>query len=230
MPEAEAVEKEAEPEELPEVLIVAGENSITIASEDEEALNELETLLRTIAARTNYASREYSIYQIENAPASQVAQTLTQLFRTRDPRTNGSSRSRYGSQYGYSSYGSGYGAQTAPLIVPDDRLNTIMVKGTMRDRRTIEGLLDILDTAEMSESVAAAYEPKMIPLQHTDAARGDADDPDGLPLLLHGHDDRLELHTPTDGGRDNQLADRQSAAPHRGRYYRVCQVARHGGR
>ena len=154
-----------------EVLIIAGEGSLTIASDDEEALNELESLLQTISSRMGFAHRDYSIFQIENTTASDVAKTLTQLFQRRDPRTSGSSR------YGYSQYGStryrygSYGQTQAPLIVPDDRLNTILVKGTRADRQTIEGLLEIIDTAEMAESVAAAYEPKMIPLKHTDASR-----------------------------------------------------------
>ena len=59
----------------------------------------------------------------------------------------------------------------APLIVADDRLNTILVKGTRADRQTIEGLLELLDTAEMAESVATAYEPKTIPIKHTEASR-----------------------------------------------------------
>ncbi len=158
----------ANTEPLAEVLIIAGEGSLTIASEDEEALNELESLLQTISSRMGFAHRDYSIFQIENTTASEVAQTLTQLFQRRDPRTS-PRYSRYGSS---SRYGYGYGTQTqAPLIVPDDRLNTILVKGTRADRQTIEGLLEIIDTAEMAESVAAAYEPKMIPLKHTDASR-----------------------------------------------------------
>ena len=59
----------------------------------------------------------------------------------------------------------------APLIVPDDRLNTILVKGTRADRQTIEGLLELLDTSEMAESVATAFQPKTIPIKHTEAAR-----------------------------------------------------------
>ena len=150
----------------PEVLIIAGEGSFTIASEDKEALNELESLLRTISARSGFASRDYSVFQIQNTSASQVAQTLQQLFRNRDSRTAGNANSSY-SRYGY-----GYGTRASvPLIVADDRLNTILVKGTRADRQTIEGLLDILDTSEIAESVAAAYEPKMIAIKHTDANR-----------------------------------------------------------
>ena len=99
---------------------------------------------------------------------ARLPRPLGQLFRTRDPRTAASRASRYG--YG-SAYGYGYGQTPAPLIVADDRLNTILVKGTRADRQTIEGLLEIIDTAEMAESVAAAYEPKMIPIKHTDASR-----------------------------------------------------------
>ena len=159
-------EPAAEPEQPAEVLIIAGEGSFTIASEDEEALNELESLLRTISARSGFAHRNYSVFQIQNTTASDVAKTLQQLFQSRDPRASSRRYSRYG--YG-SSYG--YGQTQVPLIVPDDRLNTILVKGTRADRQTIEGLLEIIDTPEMAESVAAAYEPKMIPLKHTDASR-----------------------------------------------------------
>ncbi len=179
LPAAAAAETVAEAPAAPsappaEVLIIAGEGSFTIASEDKEALDELETLLRTIAARTGFASRDYSVFQIQNSTASQIAQTLQQLFRTRDPQTAADGPSRYGygrSGYGYG-YGYGYGSRMqAPLIVPDDRLNTILVKGTRADRQTIEGLLELLDTAEMAESVATAFEPKTIPIKHTEATR-----------------------------------------------------------
>ncbi len=166
-----AAEHPATPSGPPaEVLIIAGDHSFTLASEDKEALDELEALLRTIAARTGFASRDYSVFQIKNTSASQIAQTLQQLFRTRDPRTAMGTASPYG--YGRYSYGYGYGAQMqVPLIVPDDRLNTILVKGTRADRQTIEGLLELLDTAEMAESVATAFEPKTIPIKNTEASR-----------------------------------------------------------
>jgi type II secretory pathway component GspD/PulD (secretin) len=56
------------------------------------------------------------------------------------------------------------------VIVPDARLNTILVQGTRADRSKIEDLLRFLDTADVPEGVAA-NKPKLVPIKNTQAAR-----------------------------------------------------------
>jgi type II secretory pathway component GspD/PulD (secretin) len=56
------------------------------------------------------------------------------------------------------------------VVVPDERLNAIVVHASRNDRETIEELLRILDSADIPESLAS-NKPKMIPIKNTDAER-----------------------------------------------------------
>ncbi len=137
---------------VPPVMVVLGDGSITIASEDLAALDQFESLLRTLMQRTGYSGRDFSIFPVENTSAASIAATLTQLFRT--SRT-GTARS----------YGSSRETTNRIAIIPDERLNTILVKGSRADRAKIEDLLKILDTAEDSRTL------RIIPLKKTNATR-----------------------------------------------------------
>lgn len=144
--------KKQQPEPVAPVLVVLGDGSITVASEDPAALDQFESLLRSMMQRTGYAGRDFSIYTIQNANAVRVAATLTELFRA-------------GYSTRTSSYSSSRRTANRVVIVPDERLNTILVKGSRADRAKIESLLKILDTAEISRGL------KIIPLKKTNAER-----------------------------------------------------------
>jgi type II secretory pathway component GspD/PulD (secretin) len=139
------------------VLIVPGDGTITIASEDPAALDQLESLLATLSERLGYAGRDFSIYPIRNAGAASVAATLSQLFRPQQ-RTDASS-TYYPRTY-----------RRRVVIVPDERLNTILVQGSRADRSKIESLLKILDTDQVPDT-PEAHKPKLIPIKNTTASR-----------------------------------------------------------
>jgi type II secretory pathway component GspD/PulD (secretin) len=111
-----------------------GQGEITVACDDPAALDQFESLLRTMSQGTGYAGRDFSVFVIRKADAARVAETLTQLFRdklarTRTTRTTWRRTSRL-------------------VIVPDERMNAILVQGSRADRAKIETLLEILDTDE----------------------------------------------------------------------------------
>jgi type II secretory pathway component GspD/PulD (secretin) len=54
------------------------------------------------------------------------------------------------------------------VIVPDERLNTILVQGSRIDRETVEGLLTILDSDKVPEALAAD-KPNLVPIKNVDA-------------------------------------------------------------
>jgi len=132
------------------VLVAPGERSITIASDDPEALDQLESLLRTMSNRISGRGRDYIVFSLRNASADRVAGTLQEVFRS-----------------GVFGGSSGTGRV---VVVPDERLNALVVHANRTDRETIEELLTILDSADIPETLAA-NKPKLIPVKNTRASR-----------------------------------------------------------
>ena len=132
------------------VIVIPGDGSVTIRSDDPAALAQFEELLRALTRQRGTVGRNYSVYLLENARASSVAQTLQQVFR----RTSAGWRSAGG-----------------PVVfVPDDRLNAIVAYAGRADRAAIEALIKVLDTSEPPDSLAADR-MHLIPVKNTDAAR-----------------------------------------------------------
>jgi len=147
---------------LPPIVIMLGEASITAASEDPAALDQFEALLQSLAGRTGIVGRYFSIFKIEHTGAVEIAATLTALFRTNaigSSAAYGSSRSPYGSSYRTTS-------TSRLVIVPDERLNTILVQGSRPDRAKVEDLLEVLDVPG-----GLANKPRFIRIENTDASR-----------------------------------------------------------
>ena len=132
----------------PPVYVVPGNGSVTIVCDDPEALEQFESLIRTLAPKTNYAGRNISIFELKNASATVVAEKLQDLV----------SGGRFALRTTYGSV----------AIVPDERLNTILVQGNRSDREMIEGLIKVFDSDEVPEALAS-NKPKLIPIENVDA-------------------------------------------------------------
>lgn len=133
----------------PTVVIVPGADRLTIASDDVEALNQLESILRAMHSRSaGGRNRDFGVYQLTNAGASDVATTLQQIF---DDRT------------GLMNFGQ-------VVMVPDERLNALIVYGSRTDRGRIEQLLEVLDS-EKYEDTSRAFQTEVVPLQYASARR-----------------------------------------------------------
>jgi type II secretory pathway component GspD/PulD (secretin) len=143
-----SVQKGDIPDSTP-VVIMPGNGRLTIASDDAEALDQMESLLRAIYSRPSGGrNRDFSIYQLTNAGASDVATTLQQVFDD---------------TAGLISFGH-------VAMVPDERLNSLIVYASRSDRSRIEQLLEVLDSDKF-EDTKRAYVTKVIPVQYTDAGR-----------------------------------------------------------
>jgi len=145
--DAQPDESEASPAAEPSPIVVApGPAGLTIASDDTEALNQFESLLNALIERRGTGGRDYTIFQLRNANAALVADTLQKLFDGGSPLRGLSSVS----------------------IVPDARLNALIVQGNRNDLAAIEGLVESLDTSEVPETLVAPR-PKLIPLENARA-------------------------------------------------------------
>jgi type II secretory pathway component GspD/PulD (secretin) len=133
----------------PPVLIVPGDGKITVASQDQDALNQIETLLGALSRETTGLGRNFVVFSLRNADASQVAETLDRLFRSIGPDLRGS--------------------VGKVVTVPDARLNAIVVHGSRSDQAIVENLIRVLDTSERPDSLAI-IRPKLIPIKNTRAA------------------------------------------------------------
>ncbi|MFH1924023.1 MAG: secretin N-terminal domain-containing protein, partial [Planctomycetota bacterium] len=146
-PESDRSEEPAA-DSLAPVYVVLGEGTVTIVSDDPVALDQFEQLLRAILPSAGTIGRNISIFELKHASAAVVAEKLEDLFDTN-----------------IFSWRRGGGSV---VIVPDERLNTILVQGNRIDRETVEGLLRVLDSDEVPEALAA-QKPKLLPIENVDA-------------------------------------------------------------
>ncbi|MBX3440188.1 MAG: hypothetical protein KF861_22050, partial [Planctomycetaceae bacterium] len=134
-------------QESPPVVIIPGPDRVTIASEDAEALNQMESLLRSLfLKRDAVRGRDFTVYALQNAGAVTVADTLNEFFRRNSPVSTGS-----------------------VMVVPDYRLNALIVYAGRADREKIESLIQTLDSENIPDSLAS-FQTRIVPVNHADAA------------------------------------------------------------
>lgn len=101
--------------------------------------------------RGGVAGRNLSVFVLHNARASLVADTLTRIYRTTPAGRRGGT------------------AAGSIVVIPDERLNALIVHANRSDRPTIENLVKMLDVADVPESVTVTR-MKIIPVKNTSAA------------------------------------------------------------
>lgn len=135
------------PPTRPPILVAPSGEGLLIASEDLEALDQFEALARALTRRGAGAGREFAVFTLRIASAATVTETLERLFASPASR-------------------SGTGAV---LVVPDDRLNAVIVHAPRADRAAIERLIELLDAPNAPESLSA-NKPAILPVKNTKAA------------------------------------------------------------
>ena len=135
-------------DDAPPIVVIPGEDRITIASEDTAALNQLESLLRNLLVRRgSLRGRDFTVYALQNASAVTVADTVNEFFRRNSQVSSGN-----------------------VLIVPDSRLNALIVYAGRSDREKVEDLLETLDSENIPDSLAA-FQTRIVPVKHADALK-----------------------------------------------------------
>lgn len=171
-----------------DIVIAPGPGGIVIASEDKDALDRLESLLQAMVQGNQLASgRSFNIFYLKFAKAQAVAEILQEIMGVA-PSEDGGGGSLMGDLAGAMLGGGGGGLVDALLgggggggpaaaagggalsIVPELRLNALVVQGTQRDIDAIEQLLDVLDQESSILDVQTVAKPRMIPVQHVAAA------------------------------------------------------------
>jgi hypothetical protein len=133
----------------PAIVIAPSGDSITISSDDPEALDQFEQMLKSFVQRGGAGGREFSIFNLKRANAINVAETLQNVL------TGG---------------GFGFRGFSNATVVPDQRLNAVIVQANRNDMGMIESLIETLDSEE-STAQGAGPKPKLIPVKNTDVER-----------------------------------------------------------
>jgi type II secretory pathway component GspD/PulD (secretin) len=134
------------------IVVVPGISRWTIASDDVEALDQFESLLRSILRQSPSSARmgNFSVYLLKNAGAGQLENLFNDLFR-RIGQSNAGTLSRV-------------------AIVADERINALIVHGSRSERNTIEELLRVLDSDELMETLQSTI-PQIIQVEHSPVDR-----------------------------------------------------------
>jgi type II secretory pathway component GspD/PulD (secretin) len=167
------------------IIIAPGPNGLVIASQDQEALDLLEELVRMMASQVS-SGPQLTIFYLKHARAEAVAEVLDQIFG--GGTLAGSSGGAGGSMvrdlataaFGeigggiVSSLLGGGGGTITPSgtlrITPDPRLNALIVQATPVDLEIIDQLLQVLDQKESPEEVLAQPRPRVVPVYNMQAS------------------------------------------------------------
>lgn len=169
----------------PDVIIsVAPNGTITVASDDLDALDEIEAQLRSMVDGTGN-TKEFNIYYLRYAKADIAASLLTEILSggtgTEESGGGGSLMGDIASQMmggmggdllgGLLGGGGGAGAAASGTvsIIPDPRLNALIVQAMSRDLDSIEQLLQIIDQPQGPEIIETTPVPRFIPVLHGSA-------------------------------------------------------------
>ncbi|HCD02217.1 MAG TPA: hypothetical protein DER64_17015, partial [Planctomycetaceae bacterium] len=164
---------------LPEIVIEIRDGNLVLMSEDEKALDELETRLQTLMTHMT-PKTTWTIFYLRSADATEAALMLERLFPQSSVTATASSSggSLFGElSGGISSLGSSLMDMTginslgtgpnALRIIPETRSNALFVSGPADQIADVESVLKILDAAELPAQLRARA-PRYINVEHAD--------------------------------------------------------------
>jgi type II secretory pathway component GspD/PulD (secretin) len=168
-----------------QIIIAPGPGGTLIASDDLEALDQLEDLFSTVASRSSSSEREYAIFYLKYSKAPIVAEVLAAIFGGTaggkdkgiigDLASNALGNMGGGMMgdllLGGAGGGGGGGFASGAIdIVPDARLNALLVHAKPADLDTVEQLLKVLDQHSGPENVEAEAQARPIAVYNTSAS------------------------------------------------------------
>ncbi len=179
-PSASGDKPETENKKPADIVISFTTDGVIIASEDLEALDEFEALVRSLMDSSSIAGPQPTVIWLRYAKADVAAALLTQIL------TGGTAGSGGGSLLGDMAAGvlgdvgggllgglmGGGGSllpSGAPSIIADMRLNALIVQASALELQLIEQLLPIIDREGSPEAVETAGKPRLIPVYYMTA-------------------------------------------------------------
>ncbi|WP_182870081.1 secretin N-terminal domain-containing protein [Rhodopirellula sp. JC639] len=169
----------------PDIMIELTPNGIRIASDDTEALDELEELLSQLIGPMGTTSNLPTIYWLKYLQADVAAEMVASILgggdsssSLTDTITGGLGGGMLGGLMGLAGGGGGETSTSKSIltstgsvsIVPDLRLNALFVQANEVDMQVIEMVLEKIDIEESPEDIELTASPRMIPVLYQDAA------------------------------------------------------------
>jgi type II secretory pathway component GspD/PulD (secretin) len=166
-----------------EIRVAITPNGIVLMSEDTQALDEFEKLLRSASSSTAAPpARELTVFYLKFAKADVAHKLVTEVLAARpsdaggallgDMTSGGLSAGLLGARAGASGLAkpSTVGeASSSVMIIPDPRMNALIVEGTAEDLAFVEQLLRVIDRETGETEVQTAGVPHVIPIVHSTA-------------------------------------------------------------
>lgn len=166
------------------IVIAPGANGTIISSDDLEALDEFERLLSTAVSTSGTSGRQFAVFYLKYAEANTAAAVLGKVFGGSSGGSGGSLLGDIAGAAvgqaggglmgdllglgGAASAGSGF-TSAGVSIVPDLRLNALIVYALQDDLDTVDQLLRIIDQRIGPEKIEAGGKARLIPVVHTSA-------------------------------------------------------------
>jgi len=201
-----------------EIVVSVTPNGLVIASDDLDALDEFESLLRTFMEQSTLGGDDPTIFWLKFVKADVAAETLNQVV---NGATASGSRSLLGEVASSALGDVGGGLLGAALglgggggstltsgsasIVPDARLNALIVQASPADLQLIERLLPIIDREASPEDVQTMGKPRLIPVVYMAAQ-------DMANIVKQAFPDRIAGQNSGGGGGGGGRGDQPSPA------------------
>lgn len=165
------------------IVVAPGPGGVLIASDDLEALDDFQELLTTVTDSGTSSTRDYAVFYLKYSKAATVSEVLSAIFGG-GSKSGGIVNEMAGAALGDlggglmgnlllggGGGGSGGGFSSGAVdIVPDVRLNALIVRAKPSDLDTVEQLLRVLDQRVGPEDVEADLRPRLIPVYNTQAS------------------------------------------------------------
>ncbi|QDT04750.1 Bacterial type II/III secretion system short domain protein [Rubripirellula lacrimiformis] len=158
---------------------------ILIASEDVEALNAFESLMGSLAGPSAVQSDLPTVFWLKYCKADEAAELISKILGGADSSASSAMDSMMGGLGGgmlggLLGMGGGGGGESSSAksiltttgsvsIVPDARLNALIIQAGPIDLQMIELILEKIDRQESPEDVETAAKPLLIPVIYQDA-------------------------------------------------------------
>lgn len=163
------------------IIVASGPGGLLIASEDLEALDEFEDLLREAAGTSAGVGRQFAVFYLKYADAATASEILANIFNATGGggdlmgdiaggMLNDMGGGMMGDLLGLGMGGESSGFSSAAVdIVPDMRLNALIVYANPQDLDMVEQLLKIVDQRTGPAAVEAGGKPRLIPVHNSSA-------------------------------------------------------------
>ncbi|MGQ9761083.1 MAG: secretin N-terminal domain-containing protein [Thermogutta sp.] len=185
----------AQPPAPPPVIVAVTPEGLVVASQDPDALNQFENLVRRMASQnvSQYAGPELVVYYLKNSKAESVASILDQILGGGTLTSSGSTGGSLVGEIARAAFGNVGGGLVGSLlgidtetgsststssstrtssrvqITPDARLNALIVQAYPQDLQLIEEILRVLDQQDTPQEVAVQPRTVIIPVKNTQA-------------------------------------------------------------